>query len=32
VEIDHKYGNYIKNKPWKLITNMEITYKINHGN
>jgi len=25
MEIDHKYGNYIKNKPWKLITNMEIT-------
>jgi len=25
MEIDHNYGNYIKNKPWKLITNMEIT-------
>jgi len=25
MEIDHKYGNYLKNKPWKLITNMEIT-------
>jgi len=19
MEIDHKYGNYLKNKPWKLM-------------